>query len=566
MDRVASALRRLLGLKDLFGPRVAPSKVALLRALGRRPLRTAGQVGRLHELLCFWRAYPDDLQVLEAVEQQLQRFASRRDVKRHRGRLVNSGIAGTDIVYPFSALTARWLARRWGEWLSIEWERVGSEDGLTRLAILVAMPSEVPGLDEAPRPVRHWLRRLRAPQVTDAAFLLERVDRLPAASPVRESLLAELAIPLRLEAGEGTPSRTLAKVARARVTFQDRPLRRDRPDLRAEAMRPPPSVRDVSRRTGERLIDLARGSMVTRERDLDAFVWADPRDVRLAECGEGLQFACIGVRPERRFLLEAVYGFLTLKNGVPIGYALASALNQFSEIAYNVFETFRGGEAARVYGRLLGTVRALFGTEEFTIHPYQLGDGNDEGLDSGAWWFYQKLGFLPRAREARALMKAELGRLGRDSSYRTPRPTLERLVRHHVYLTLGSRRDPLVGAPAMDRIGLAVTEYVTARFGSDREQGTRICGDEAAQVLGLNAWRRLPQAARVAWERWGPLVAVLPGVAGWPPADRRALAEVILAKGGTRESDFVALFDRHRALRRALFALGRRPLDPLSLD
>jgi len=48
------------------------------------------------------------------------------------------------------------------------------------------------------------------------------------------------------------------------------------------------------------------------------------------------------------FLLESVYGFLTLKNGIPIGYVLVSALFGSSEIAYNVFETYRGGEAGAV--------------------------------------------------------------------------------------------------------------------------------------------------------------------------------------------------------------------------
>src|SRR4029077_13985236 len=121
------------------------------------------------------------------------------------------------------------------------------------------------------------------------------------------------------------------------------------------------------------LIDLAREAMVTRSRDLDVFCWGDPRDVRLVDAGGGLQCACIGFRPDRRLLLEAVYGFLTLKNGVPIGYVLCSALFGSSEIAYNVFETFRGAEAARVYGRVLGMVRSLFGSDTFTIYPYQLG-------------------------------------------------------------------------------------------------------------------------------------------------------------------------------------------------
>ena len=53
--------------------------------------------------------------------------------------------------------------------------------------------------------------------------------------------------------------------------------------------------------------------------------------------GDGLELAAIGMVPKRRLLLEAVYGFLTLKNGVPIGYVLNSALfgSSYSDIYDN---------------------------------------------------------------------------------------------------------------------------------------------------------------------------------------------------------------------------------------
>jgi hypothetical protein len=53
-------------------------------------------------------------------------------------------------------------------------------------------------------------------------------------------------------------------------------------------------------------------------------------------------------------------------------------------------------------------------------------------------------------------------------------------------------------------------------------------------------------------------VATLPGLDRWTPAEKRALAEVALAKGGQRESDYVALFDAHRKLRGAIRRLARR--------
>ena len=38
-------------------------------------------------------------------------------------------------------------------------------------------------------------------------------------------------------------------------------------------------------------------------------------------------------------------------------------------------------------------LRLAFGCTSFSIEPYQLGRDNDEGIESGAWWFYRKLGF-----------------------------------------------------------------------------------------------------------------------------------------------------------------------------
>ena len=61
---------------------------------------------------------------------------------------------------------------------------------------------------------------------------------------------------------------------------------------------------------------------------------------------------------------------------------------------------------------------------------------------------------------------------------------------------------------------------------------------------------------REAWERWSPLVRILPGVESWSARERRALAAVIRAKGGAHESDFVGRFDRHDKLRRALLELA----------
>ena len=52
------------------------------------------------------------------------------------------------------------------------------------------------------------------------------------------------------------------------------------------------------------------------------------------------------------------------------------------------------------------------------------------------------------------------------------------------------------------------------------------------------------------------MVAVLPGLGRWSRRERRALARVMIAKGGRRESDYVRAFDAHPRLRAAIRRLG----------
>lgn len=549
-------LARLVELKLTYGPASAALKVPLLAALERGRVRTAEEVRQLHEILCFLHAYPDDTNVFARVQRMLRAFDARSDLRRHRRALTDSGIAGTDIVHPFLGSTARWLAARWGERLTIEWREAGNGKVLEERLPHFALWAERPVFDEPPLPPRPWLDRIRGAE-TDAAFVIRRSAALRLDELVRDHCYEELGLTLRLAAGPGTPNRTRARVRRHAVLTQPGPLRRGRPDLAAEISRPPRGVSPIAIRAARSLIDLAREAMITRSRDLYCFAAAEPRDVRVVDCGDGLEFACFGVVPDQRLLLDAVYGFLTLRNGVPIGYALAGTLWRSAEVAYNIFETYRGTEAAWIYGRLLAALRTLFGVDAFTIDPFQLGHGNAEGLESGAWWFYYKLGFRPHDPAVAALARAEARKVRRRPGYRTNLATLKKLVRANLFLQLGPERRDVLGDIPVDAIGLKVTDYVVARFGSERERATRVLANEAAERLGAGAWRRFPPAERLLWQRWAPLVAVLPGLDGWTRDDKWALVETIRAKGGVRESDFVARFDAHARLGPGLIALAR---------
>jgi hypothetical protein len=521
-----------------------------------RPMKPETIVRRLHEAACLLRAYPRNASELAAARRALAGFHLRSDVKRHAEALADSGIAGTPIRYRFFWPMARWLASRYPRLLTIDWSEDEFEGRLAASLPLLVTQAEAEALRRAALPARAAIERLRGRRETDATFLVKRIEALPGSDELREATHDAIDVGYRLLGSGDGPSRTRAFFDGAPFAFRSGPPERTRPDLATELRRPPVSVRALGPRDGGRVVDLARCAMVTRSRDLDAFAHGDPRDVRLVDDGDGLSFALIGVVPERRLFLPAVYGALSLRNGVPIGYVQLDVLFGNAEVSFNTFETFRGGEAGFVFCRLLAAARQVFGVTSFSIEPYQLGRGNEEAILTGAWWFYARFGFRPRDPSTRRLARAELRRRSRDPWYRSNRKILLRLAESHLFWPERANRHAVVTPTAS--IGFAIARRLAARSGADREAAVRACEERVAKRLGVRSLRRWTAGERLWWRRWAPLLDALPGLERWSAADRRSVVRVVRAKGRRREHEFARLFDAHLRLRSAVLALGRR--------
>jgi hypothetical protein len=548
-DRALAALQRA---RDVYSPGSAVRKLRLLRLLARATLRSARQVERLHELLCFLRAYPDDARVLAQVEAMLAHFDRRADLRAHRAALAHTGIAGTDTGYPFFWPTALWLARRWPALLRLDRSDTLTGENIARALPLLVTALEAAALKELALPGYEAIDRLRG-RVPDAVFLIERIAAMRGDAFTREVFYDDINPSCTLAAGADTPARTREKFAGARVAWQTGPLRRDRPDLRRAIVHAPRALRRLSPRDGQAAIELARGAMVARQRDLDAFAYGHADDAWFVDDGDGDSFVLNGVEPERRAPLAATYGGLILRSGVPVGYLQADLVGRSAALSFNTFETFRGGEAAYLFARMLAMLHHVFGATSFTLDPYQLGRGNDEGIASGAWWFYFKLGFRPRAADARRVARAELARLERDPRHRSSETTLRALARRHLFFEVDPARPlPL---PPLAKIGLAAARLLAARAGTDRERALRECSEAAARRCGLKSLAGFTADERRAWERTAPLVLLLPGFERWPPRERSAAADALRAKGARSEREFVRRLVAHERLHAALFAL-----------
>ncbi len=547
------ALDELERIASLSGHAMAQRKLVLLDSL--RDLKSARAVSRLHEILLILRAYPDDEEVLARVDGMLDAFGRRADLARFRDQLADSGIAGTRIYYRFYAGMAAWLCRRWPAQLHIDWEEVHNGPQIERVLQLLLLHAETPALDTMIRDTEEWLACFKSPEQTDAAFLIERMGTLPAGA--RELVYDMLDVPLCLEPGDDTPSRTRALHRWRPVDYRTRPEKGPRPDLARAARVPPLHIEEASLDDGERLVDLAREAMLTRHRDLDGIDWADAHSVQRIDAGDGLSFAAMGLRPLRRLMFEGVFVFLILQNGVPIGYFQAAVLFGAAEINYNLFPPWRGAGAADIYARGIAMVHHWLGADTFVVDPYQLGQDNPEALASGAFWFYYKLGFRPEDAERQAIVARELRAMKKHAAHRSSRATLRALMHDYLFFYLDGRRDDVVGKLSYGEAALRVTRYVAERYGADREAAMLGCAAEAGRLLACDPID-FDEHELGAWYRWSPLVMLL-GAEDWPDGDKRDLVAVIRAKGGPSERDYVLRFAAHARLRAALARLATPP-------
>ena len=117
-------------------------------------------------------------------------------------------------------------------------------------------------------------------------------------------------------------------------------------------------------------------------------------------------------------MLDSTLATSCSKNRVPIAYGGGWPFLGTCKIGISIFAPFRGGESAFLMVSVLRVYAQLFAVERFVVEPYQFGAGNREGLESGAFWFYFRLGFRPVEPKLHAVALDEFEQMRRKPGYR----------------------------------------------------------------------------------------------------------------------------------------------------
>ena len=439
-------LDQLDELKTEFTPAVARRVERLLSQLARKRLTDIDSLIRYHELLLFVRAYPHNASIARAAERELREFANRVSfLQQQRIDIAPlehpevSGIAGTSVTDTFSFYIVRRLLQRHPSQLEIYWEWFESENRLSatwpRFMPLLAEDALV----EANVPYREWLAAARG-RSSELVWLMEQFDKLPKPENERAELYDSQQLYVRW-----TPSfkmsRTGMRLSGRKCFYHRGPLipRRDI-DLRKELAEPSPELEKLSPQEGEKALDMARDSSTIRYRELYGFTHGDPKHVYRAELGRGVEIFIMSLRLEKRLPLRSYHAVMIYKNGVAIGYFEGLSLFERMESGFNLYYTFRDGETAWLYARVLNVMHHFAGVTAFSLDPYQIGFENEEGIQSGAFWFYRKLGFRPTEPEVLKLALKEEEKLRTRKGYRTSAATLRKLARSPMIFELDEKR------------------------------------------------------------------------------------------------------------------------------
>jgi hypothetical protein len=561
--KLATLIPRLEQARTQIGAIHEKEIIRLLSAAGRATIGIdAASLVRFHDLLLFFRAFPPGPGVLRFTEVLLKTIEAKVKATLAAGADPEvftpeevTGIAGTAVEATFSYAMVCWLVKHYSEAISIQWDDYEREVQRAALWPRFFPLMEEDSLTEANVPYLEWLKAARG-RKAELPWLIERFQKLPASEKEKAALYDSLEILVRWDMSSSLASRTLARKPIRQFYFHRAPLlQRRQVSLAEELAKPKLTLKVLPPQQAEKTLNRMKAATGVRYRELYGTSIADPTWVVEANVGRGVEIYFWGLSPDRRLPLRAYLAGFTEKNGVPINYVECISLFDWTEIGFNTFPAYRDGETAWVYAQTLRVLRQLHGANAISVYPYQIGDGNEEAIASGAFWFYRKLGFRSMDPDLEKLAQAEEKKVKANPEYRTPARMLRRLSKAHVVYELPDADFGAWDRFAMRNIGFAIQRRMARDFAGDAEAMRKACVDKVSHQLGLAPSRLRPNES-TAFSDLALVLNLVPDLARWSKDEKNALREIIAAKAGRTELRYQRLLLSHSRLHRFILKLG----------
>lgn len=460
-----------------------------------------------HDALLFVLAFPADKESVKMANSELFRvtdFIGQAKGYRWQYSLTGSALPGTAIMCQYSRVLLRWLLETCPA--AIQPGESAASPAEVKAFFQVMLPGiEFKGATSGNLNLWKRIRDLSGHYKNQEA--LEWLLELTAQQPISELLKDQLFDGLKLFTSwklsrEGL-NRSFLQVTAGRLAWYSSGKKFQLSSL----IRKPFKNRMPGPEEKAWLITAARASLAFYYRETDPFTYATAAATYCFDMGDGYRIALYGMTQDRRLSLDSYIGFLAFKNGLPVAYGGGWIFGHRCKIGVNIYPPYRGADSAFLFTQVLRAYYQQYRVHYFLVKPYQFGRGNPEGIKSGAFWFYYKLGFRPATPSIDALATAEWERIQMGKKYRSSSAVLRKLTEAPLLLVL--HKQGLTDPRAAD-----LSERITMMI-RDQYKGNRVQAIEQAshqwEKMGGSPLNSFKEVSPAIWEDWLLLFFLLAG-------------------------------------------------------
>lgn len=550
----ALLVKELTAIKGNFSGEAAAKKLQLLQQTDPATVHNTALLKEYHGCLLFILAYPDNRAVHKEALHQLQQLTAavaaifNRHAPKQQYSLNGSGIFASELVSSFGFEMAQWLLSNFGADTGLHSSSAAPEK-ISSIFELLLPKMEYQQITQSAYSLPQRIQQLSGltNRHHQLQWLLQTMQQHCTGSNIRDHLYEELqvfiywklnhpfynlshlrSLPLQkiYYAGTAAPVKNLTRYIRKKING---PI--------------PLTASDK-----KQLLDTARAALALHCRETDPVSFCDSTAVTYFDMGHGISIALYTMQPQRRFSIESYIGYMAFVNSVPAAYGGGWLLGHRCKIGINIFPVLRGGNSTLVFSALLRLYHQYYHVQRFVVKPYQFGKNNPDGLRSGAFWFYYKLGFRPATAALLQLAQEEDAKKQAIKKYRTPLPILKQFTAAPVELLLHTTAVPAYDGGDISR---AITKKMTQHFAGNRQQALLYCTQQLKKMMAASSLRLTKTQQQLLYQQWPWMLLFINDTTAAVPFTKRETLQFIrllLSKFNTDERDYIIALQQHKRL------------------
>lgn len=524
MKKQSELVNDLFNLRFQLDVHSTLRKTDLLKEIKPERLRSKKTIALFYDTVLFLLAYPENKTVRLLAESALQGLQTYIQANENTGRILySSGVPGSKVCADFGFEIVKWLRQTYQHKVSLH-SFAAPDAQITSIlsAVMPQVESEI--LQDENSTWKDWMKQFTPPGGDLLDSLITLFDQSSLAPEVKDELWTSLGLYVELQSEDTRLPAILTQPYYHRKLTNKAALPDDSGHFKKI---------NISKEQADKIIASARMVLVNQLREIDPISFCNWQGVSYYQLPRGISIAIFSMRAERRHPIDSYSGYMVFKNGCPYGYAGSWVLFDSARIGLNIFPSFRGGESQYIFSQILNLHKQVFHLNRFTVDPYQIGKHNTDGIKSGVFWLYYKMGFRPIRSEQKLLAESEQKKRESIKGYRSSAAVLSKLADSRMELIVGKRVPVLFDATDMSLLFAAI---VKSKYDGNRQVALKDSYKTLTGMLGLTVFDK---ELRYVIANWSVLLLANEGALRKDAALKNELTEILIAKTAFKEQDYI---------------------------